>query len=187
MNRSQDDDALRWDGDDDTPAGSSATRSASGGATLPPGFTAVGKGSGAIGATDDAKDAVTSPAEPDASATHAAPRPEHTGDSHPHDHPAAPTGNAALIATGILAGFYALFTIGWIIGGLRLESTAQFLIAPMVFWVNLWLAIAAPALWFATIWVLTRTSRAWVRFAWLVAGAVLLVPWPFAMIGAVGQ
>jgi len=26
-----------------------------------------------------------------------------------------------------------------------------------------------------------------VRFAWLGAGAVLLVPWPFVLIGAVGQ
>ena len=52
---------------------------------------------------------------------------------------------------------------------------------------SLWLAVLAPVLWFATVFLLTRAARAWVRFAWLAAGVILLVPWPFVMIGAVGQ
>jgi hypothetical protein len=35
--------------------------------------------------------------------------------------------------------------------------------------------------------VLSRTAKAWVRLVWLVAGLVLLVPWPFVMVGAVGR
>jgi hypothetical protein len=97
------------------------------------------------------------------------------------------TSNVMLVALGILGGVYALFTVGWIIGGLRLHGTAQFLVAPIAFQFALWLAIAAPALWFAAVFVLTRTSPAWVRLTWLVGGAVLLVPWPFIMTGAVGQ
>jgi hypothetical protein len=52
---------------------------------------------------------------------------------------------------------------------------------------SLWLAVCAPLLWFATTLLLTQRSPAWVRIVWLVAGVVLLVPWPFIMIGTVGQ
>jgi hypothetical protein len=41
--------------------------------------------------------------------------------------------------------------------------------------------------WFATELVVTRGRRLWVRFAWLVAGVVLLVPWPFIMVGVIGR
>jgi hypothetical protein len=37
------------------------------------------------------------------------------------------------------------------------------------------------------VFLLTLHSKPWVRFAWLVAGVALLLPWPFVMIGAVGQ
>ena len=53
---------------------------------------------------------------------------------------------------------------------------------------SFWLAVLAPILWFATVFLLTTRSKPWVRFAWLIAGvALLLVPWPFILIGAVGQ
>ena len=45
----------------------------------------------------------------------------------------------------------------------------------------------APALWFATAVLLTRSERTWKRMLWLFAGVVLFVPWPFVMVGAVGQ
>ena len=96
-------------------------------------------------------------------------------------------GNAALVSLGILGGVYALFTIGWIIGGLRLEGTAQFLVSPVGYRFAFWLAVIAPALWFATVYLLTRLSKPWLRLVWLIGGLALLVPWPFVMIGAVGQ
>jgi hypothetical protein len=62
----------------------------------------------------------------------------------------------------------------------------MFLIPDVMYQVALWAAVLAPALWFGAVWVLTRRSAPWVRVAGLLAGAVLLVPWPFVMTGAVG-
>ncbi len=98
----------------------------------------------------------------------------------------AGTGNVALVALGVLGGVYALLTVGWIIGGLRLQAYALFFVAPVAFQVSLWLGVLAPAAWFGTVMLLTRTGRGWARFLLLAAGAVLLLPWPFVMIGAVG-
>ncbi len=96
-------------------------------------------------------------------------------------------GNALLITVGVVGGIFLLYTIGWIVGGLRLEGTAQFLVSPLAYQFGFWLAVAAPAVWFATVFLLTRGARAWVRIVWLLAGVALLVPWPFIMTGAVGQ
>ena len=46
-------------------------------------------------------------------------------------------------------------------------------------------AVAAPAIWFGAVMLLTRTAPRWARFAWLLAGALILVPWPFLTIGPV--
>jgi hypothetical protein len=154
-----DDDALSWEGDEDPTLDVGAKREPP---TLPDGYTAVGKGS----------EQVASGSQADIDADENVP---------------GITSNVMLVALGILGGVYALFTVGWIIGGLRLQGTAQFLVAPVAFQFALWLAVAAPALWFAATFVLTRASAAWVRLAWLVGGAALLVPWPFIMTGAVGQ
>jgi hypothetical protein len=167
----RDDDALTWDGDDDPTldVGSAPPTDAKG---LPEGWNAVGKGS--------------EPAEPEAV----------EADARTADAPAAeaatptvaqPMGNATLITIGVLGGFAALYTVGWIVGGFRLQGSAQYLVADVMFQGSFWLAVLAPALWFVTVFLLTRASATWVRIVWLVAGAVLLVPWPFIMIGAVGQ
>lgn len=102
--------------------------------------------------------------------------------------PERPAGlsNAGLVAIGVLGGIYALLTVGWIVGGLRLQSYALFFVAPVAFQVSLWLAVITPAAWFGTVLALTRSGRGWVRFLLLVAGAILLLPWPFIMVGAVG-
>jgi len=163
----RDDDALSWDGDDD-PTLDVGTRPApdpepaAEPLALPDGYTAVGRGSDEVGRID-ADGTVTMPGEP------------------------APLGNVMLVSLGILGGIYALFTIGWIIGGLRLEGTAQFLVSPVGYRFAFWLAVIAPALWFATVYLLTRLSKPWLRLVWLIGGLALLVPWPFVMIGAVGQ
>ncbi|MCG7414113.1 DNA polymerase III subunit gamma/tau [Microbacterium aurum] len=167
MSTGRDDDALSWDGDDD-PTLDVGTRPApdpepaAEPLALPDGYTAVGRGSDEVGRID-ANGTVTMPGEP------------------------APLGNVMLVSLGILGGIYALFTIGWIIGGLRLEGTAQFLVSPVGYRFAFWLAVIAPALWFATVYLLTRLSKPWLRLVWLIGGLALLVPWPFVMIGAVGQ
>ncbi|MFD4957237.1 DNA polymerase III subunit gamma/tau [Microbacterium sp. NPDC058389] len=174
MTNGRDDDALSWDGDDDPtldvgtsadpddtpPDPADADVDAAAGAELPDGFTAVGKGSETVGAA----------AAPDMARADR-----------------GPMGNGELIGVGVLGGVYALFAIGWIIGGLRLQDWRPFLVSDAMYQGSLWLAVLAPVLWFATVFLLTRASRAWVRFAWLAAGVVLLVPWPFVLIGAVGQ
>ncbi|QRY40899.1 DNA polymerase III subunit gamma/tau [Microbacterium hominis] len=178
MSTPRDDDALSWDGDDDPtldvghrPGADTAVADgapieddepAAESLALPDGYTAVGKGSAEVGRIE-ADGTVTMPDE------------------------SAQLSNAMLVTVGILAGAYLLFTIGWIIGGLRLQGTAQFLVSPVGYTVAFWLAVAAPALWFLTVFVLTRLAKAWVRVLLLLGGLALLVPWPFILVGAVGR
>ncbi len=165
--RRSDDDALSWGGDDDPTldVGISKPGSAAADAdpvALPAGYAAVGKGADAVGRLNT-----------DGTVTPAADR--------------EPMGSAALVTLGVIGGVYLLYVLGWVIGGLRLQGTAQFLVSPVAYQFALWLAVLAAPLWFATTWLLTRASKAWVRILWLVVGVLLLVPWPFMMTGAVGQ
>jgi hypothetical protein len=166
----RDDDALTWEGDED-PTLDVGANSPGESPTLAAGWNAVGKGSEAVDAP--AGETGTGDAEVPGPAEAAAGR--------------QPMGNALLITIGVVGGIFLLYTIGWIIGGLRLEGTAQFLVSPVAYRFGFWLAVAAPAVWFATVFLLTRGSRAWVRIVWLLAGIALLVPWPFIMTGTVGQ
>ncbi|HWM17778.1 MAG TPA: DNA polymerase III subunit gamma/tau [Microbacterium sp.] len=176
MTPGRDDDALSWGDDDPTldvgavPVRPNTAATDEGGAqasdagptALPKGFTAVGKGSAEVGRVH-ADGSITMPGE------------------------RKPVGNATLIGLGLLGGIYLLYAIGWLIGGLRLQGAREYLVTDVMYQGALWLAVLAPPLWFGTAYVLTMRSRAWMRFAWLIVGAVLLVPWPFIMIGAVGQ
>lgn len=91
-----------------------------------------------------------------------------------------------LLMVGIVGGIYLLYTIGWIIGGLRLQVGALFFVPSVMYQVGVWSAVLAPALWFLAVWLLTRRSPSWQRFLWLLVGVALLVPWPFVMTGMVG-
>ncbi len=104
------------------------------------------------------------------------------------DASAAPSGlsNTMLVLVGVVGGVYLLYTLGWIAGGLRLQPLASFLVADFMFLPWFVLAIAAPALWFLATWVLTRGRASWIRAAVLLAGVVLLVPWPFVTVGVIG-
>ncbi len=196
MNARRDDDALSWDGDDDPTldVGAAKREVASGEVgdvapeesdsahvvPLSDGFTAVGKGADrVISETEAAEAAEAARAE---AARAGAERVDAAAAAR-----STPMGNAALIAVGVLGGVYLLYVIGWIVGGLRLQGKAQYLVADVMFQGSFWLAVLAPVLWFATVFLLTRTTRPWVRFAWLIGGAILLVPWPFVMIGGIGQ
>lgn len=159
MSTDRDDDALSWGDDDPT---------LDAGPTLPPGYVAVGKGSEAI--------APKQAAAPDGGVA-----------SEADSAPAAGLSNAALIILGVFGGIYALESIGWIIGGLRLQQYAEFLVAPLAYQVSLWLAVLTPLIWFVTVLFLTRGGRSWVRVLLLAAGALLVLPWPFIMVGAIGQ
>lgn len=171
----RDEDALSWEGDDDPTLdvgqAASADRrmpadaSSSEPATLPEGYRAVGKGSDEVPTGGGGKDAASARAD----------------DARPS------LGNGALIATGVLGGIYLIYAIGWLIGGLRLQGLRTYLVTDVMYIGSLWLATLAPLIWFATVWLLTRRSAVWVRFVWLAAGLLLLLPWPFVLVGAVGQ
>jgi hypothetical protein len=164
MARGTDDDALAWDGDDDPTldVGPAVTEPSREGKALPEGYTAVGKGSDDVGRVH-ADGSVTMPGG------------------------RQPMGNATLITLGILGGVYLLYAIGWIVGGLRLQGRAEYLVTDVMYQASFWLAVLAPLLWFGTVFLLTMRSQPWVRFVWLIAGVALLLPWPFVLIGAVGR
>lgn len=130
---------------------------------LPGGWNAVGKGSGDVGRIGS--DGTIAPADAEESAG---------------------LSTAMLLILGVVGGVYLLYTVGWVIGGLRLGPLASFLVDDIVFVPWFVLAVAAPALWFLASWVLTRGRAAWIRVASLLVGVVLLVPWPFVTVGAVG-
>ena len=186
MSSPRDDDALSWGGDDDPtldvgakPAPEPEPEPESPApARLPDGFTAVGKGSETLAAPAADPPTAVDPAVGVESETPAA----SSEGAEPEQ-----MSSVMLLTLGVVAGIYLLYTIGRIVGGLRLAGTAQFLVSPVGYQAALWLAIAAPALWFVTSYVLTRGSKTWLRVVWLVGGLALLVPWPFIMVGAVGQ
>nr|WP_218853189.1 DNA polymerase III subunit gamma/tau [Microbacterium immunditiarum] len=176
---------MTWEGDDDptldvgaaAPAGAEPEPEPDATKVLPEGFTAVGKGSEEFAKGADADETTALGGR----------ETEVLADRETAGAASASLGNAALIGLGVLGGIYLLYVIGWIVGGLRLRGTAQFLVSPVAYDVAMWLAAASPVIWFGAVYVLTRTSPLWVRFVWLAAGALLLIPWPFIMVGAIGR
>lgn len=92
----------------------------------------------------------------------------------------------ALVLLGILGGVYLLYTIGWVIGGVGMQTPVVFTLPTFLYQAALWLAVLAPAVWFVAVLVVTRAAKEWVRIVWLIAGAALLVPWPFVVFGGGG-
>lgn len=167
MTRETDDDALRWEGDDDP--------------TLAPGWKKVGPtvkapapdaGSGALGSA--AASGVREPAgagdgaDLDADADDA----DEVKPGH-----AAQTGSVELVVLGILAGVYLLYTIGWFITALRTSVPGISVVSDTMYALGLWLAVLAAPCWFAL--ALRAGGRA--RFVWLIAGALVLAPLPFVL------
>lgn len=157
MSRSEDDDAFRWDGDDDPTLSVTPEE-------LVSESTVVAEGS------------LDEPA----------PAPE------PEPEPEQPNGigNVALVAYGVFGGVYALWTVGWILGALRLRDrieTVSEAVADFMFQGSMVLGILAPAIWFLTVLAGTRGKSAWQRFLWLGLGILVLIPWPFVMVGVVGK
>ncbi|MEO6504980.1 MAG: hypothetical protein ABIW36_11090 [Terrimesophilobacter sp.] len=109
--------------------------------------------------------------------THAdAPDSRLAGPSHPRLAPG--TGSLLLIGYGVFAGVYLLYTIGWFAAVLRNTLTLSGLIPEIMYQFGEFLAIVAPALWLGTALLLTRGRSPLVRVLWLLAGMLVLVPWP---------
>lgn len=173
MRSEGDDDALSWDGDDALEARRPETRKPAAPASPEP----------------------VVPADPEPSAPHSA-----TGAATAATDATAPTAVASaedagepqaistvtLLLLGVLGGIYLLYTIGWVLGGVGMQLPVTFTLPAFLYQGALWLAVLAPALWFITVLVATRGARSWVRLVWLIAGAVLLIPWPFVVFGGGG-
>lgn len=163
---------------DPTAAGASGPAEDPPAAELPRGWRAVGKGAETVQVADEPEDsgAITFAGDRADDAPVA---------TEPDDDDDLSISNAGLLGIGVLAGVYLLYTIGWFIGADRISFWGEVLLsggveglgAP-VFTVLRWAAIAAPFVWFVVTFILTRHSRPWKRFAVLVAGALLLIPWP---------
>lgn len=173
---SDSDDALSWDGDDGdsptptAPSPAERKRVAPADATLPEGWNAMGKGSGAVGRpVPEESDDADADADADADDT---------------ETPGLNT--AMLLILGVVGGIYLLYSVGWVVGGLRLKPLANFFVIDAMFLPWFVLAVAAPLLWFLASWVLTRGKAGWIRVSALLLGVVLLVPWPFVTVGAIG-
>jgi hypothetical protein len=157
VNSRPDDDALSWDGDDDP--------------TLDVGV-------------DTPR---TSRVEPTTVAAPAAPRarePRRVAEDQRNDDAPGGLGNVALVSLGLIAGAYVFFAIGWFIAGLRLQAVSGLPVDPITLTAMTVAAACAPLVWFTASFALTRRARTWIRFAWLIAGIVLFVPWPFLLTGA---
>lgn len=207
----RDEDALSWGGDDDptldTGAPAAADDPVTDPASLPDGWTPVGRGSGSVAHsrppapaapplptpnTDDPA-AMNTPAATDSPVATDAPEasmPEASVSTDAEPEPEG-LGTVALVSIGVLGGVYLLFAIGWLVGGLRVQARNEDVnpLASVDFMYQgaLWLATAAPLIWFATTLFATRKTRSWMRWLWLALGVLLLIPWPFLMIGAVGR
>ncbi len=89
------------------------------------------------------------------------------------------TSSILLVAYGLLAGAYAIFTAGWVTSVLRSSTTLSNLPAEILYQLGEFLAIALPALWFtAVLWIERRPPR---RLLWLLIGIPLVVPWPWVL------
>lgn len=162
MTRDQDDDALRWEGDDDP--------------TLAPGWKRVGN---PASATD-----VSPEAEPEdrhgatgSGVTAADPESEAESEDAPAER--RQTGSVELVVLGVLAGVYLLYTVGWLLTAVRTATPGTSIVADTMYQFGLWFSVLAPALWFGLVYaVVVKPAR---RIPWLVIGAVVLVPLPFVL------
>ncbi|SFR75100.1 hypothetical protein SAMN05428970_1853 [Agromyces sp. CF514] len=172
MTRETDDDALRWEGDDDP--------------TLAPGWKKVGPtvkapaadaGSGAQGSA-----AASGVREPAGAADDADVDADVDADADDADEvkpgSAAQTGSVELVVLGILAGVYLLYTIGWFITALRTSVPGISVVSDTMYALGLWLAVLAAPCWFA---LALRAGGRRARLVWLIAGALVLAPLPFVL------
>lgn len=83
-----------------------------------------------------------------------------------------------LVGTGIFAGIFLAYTVGWILSVQSTGYAGLDLFGEIMWQFGEFLAIISAALWFATTLHLTRERRTAVRLGWLAVGVAVLVPWP---------
>ncbi len=131
MRPDPDDDALRWEGDDDP--------------TLAPGWKVVGKPAPPDAATDgtdaaasDADTVAEEPAPGPPAADSTRPEPSHDTDA------SRQAGSAELVILGVLGGVYLLYAIGWLFWAITPPPELADPVAQFMYGLGRWLAVAAP-------------------------------------------
>ena len=102
----------------------------------------------------------------------------------PVETPASGTSSFLLVTYGILAGAYLIYTIGWIapiVSDQRLPNPDM--LGEIMVRFSQVLAIAAPAIWYGASLLLTRGRRPIFRLLALLGGLVVLLPWPYLLLG----
>lgn len=99
--------------------------------------------------------------------------------AEPGDAPRA--SSTMLVVYGIFGGAYLLYVVGWIIAVQRDTYTQASLFSEIMYQLGEFLAIASPAIWLGAVLLLTDAHRVVTRVLWLVAGLLLLAPWPFIL------
>ena len=97
---------------------------------------------------------------------------------------ASGTSSFLLVTYGILAGAYLIYTIGWIapiVSDERLPNPDM--LGEIMVRFSQVLAIAAPAIWYGASLLLTRGRRPIFRLLALLGGLVVLLPWPYLLLG----
>lgn len=95
------------------------------------------------------------------------------------------TGSFLLVSYGILAGAYLIYTIGWLVPIVTHSRPANpDLLGEFMVRLAQVLAIAAPAIWYGASLLLTRGRRPIIRLLALLGGLVVLLPWPYLLLGA---
>lgn len=160
MTPDADEDAFRWDGDEDADAPGSrgrqsrnakgaSTHGATAGGDRPPGLRS--------GSTEPAGDTADAEGEQAMS-------------------------SVLLVVLGVLGGIYLLYTVGWAVTAVRHAGAVAQGGMQIAGEVERWMATVASPLWFFAVLYLSRGHRT-ARVIWLIAGALILAPWPFIMGG----
>jgi hypothetical protein len=92
-------------------------------------------------------------------------------------------GSVALVLLGLLGGVHLLYAVGWatVLAPLQAVFGPTDVLGAAMFSLGLVFAAAAPIVWFLASFWFTRSRPVWQRIAALIAGAVLLVPWPLVV------
>jgi hypothetical protein len=93
------------------------------------------------------------------------------------------TGSAALVILGLLGGVHLLYAVGWVVSIAPLQAVfgPSDVLGGVLFGLGLAFAAASPVVWFVAAFWFTRSRPVWQRIAGLLAGAIVLVPWPFVV------
>jgi len=95
---------------------------------------------------------------------------------------ARPRSPAIYVAYGVSGAIFLLYAIGWAITLLVGPSDVpDGVLAQIMAYLTIGLAIASGPLWFMGVFLLTRGRRPIIQVLWQLLGIALLAPWPFIL------